>query len=156
MIYNPKETYDGAVPSGNSVAAYNLMRLSRITGNKHIEELSREQIDFLSSSIENYPAGHTFALLAVLYEIYPSIEAVCLAIDDEDLKEIRKNLKHLPLVNTSVVAVKQSEAEETSNIIKYLKDYNLKNNKPTYYICENKNCTLPINDIDELIKKIRE
>lgn len=156
LIYNPKETYDGAVPSGNSVAAYNLMRLSRITGNKHIEELSREQIDFLSSSIENNPAGHTFALLAVLYEIYPSIEAVCLAIDDEDLKEIRKNLKHLPIVNTSVVAVKQSEAEETSNIIKYLKDYNLKNNKPTYYICENKNCTLPINDIDELIKKIRE
>ncbi|MDF2616497.1 MAG: thioredoxin protein [Sedimentibacter sp.] len=70
LIYNPKETYDGAVPSGNSVAAYNLVRLSRITGNKHIEDLSRKQIDFLSSSIENYPAGHTFALLAVLYELY--------------------------------------------------------------------------------------
>jgi uncharacterized protein YyaL (SSP411 family) len=156
LIYNPKETYDGAVPSGNSVAAYNLVRLSRITGMQYIEELSRKQIDFLSSNIENYPAGNTFALLAVLYELYPSIEAVCLAIDDEDLKEIRKNLKHLPLVNTSVVAVKQSDIDETSKIIKHLKNYILKENKHTYYICENKNCSLPINDIDEFIKKIRE
>lgn len=156
LIYNPKETYDGAVPSGNSVAAYNLMRLSRITGNKRIEELSRKQIDFLSSEIESYPAGHTFALLAVLYELYPSMEAVCLAIDEEDLNEVRKNLRHLPLVNTSVVAVKQSDVEENSKLINYLKDYKLKDNKPTYYICKNKNCSLPITDMDELLKIINE
>nr|WP_300094996.1 thioredoxin domain-containing protein [Sedimentibacter sp.] len=156
LIYNPKETYDGAVPSGNSVAAYNLMRLSRITGNNRIEELAIKQIDFLSSYIESYPAGYTFALLAVLYELYPSMEAVCLAIDEEDLNEIRKNLRHLPLVNTSVVAVKQSYVEETSKFINYLKDYKLKDNKTTYYICKNKNCSLPITDIDELLKIINE
>lgn len=156
LIYNPKETYDGAVPSGNSVAAYNLMRLSRITGNNRIEELAIKQIDFLSSYIESYPAGYTFALLAVLYELYPSMEAVCLAIDEEDLNEIRKNLRHLPLVNTSVVAVKQSDVEETSKFINYLKDYKVKDNKTTYYICKNKNCSLPITDIDELLKIINE
>lgn len=151
-----KETYDGAVPSGNSVAALNLMRLSRITGIQSIEELSRKQIDFLSSNIERYPAGHTFALLAVLFELYPSVEVICLAIDDEDLNEIRKKLNHLPIVNISVVAVKQSEVQETSNIIKYLKNYVLKDNKTTFYICKNKNCSLPINEIDELVKKIYE
>lgn len=156
LIYNPKETYDGAVPSGNSVAAYNLVRLFRITGNKNIEELSRKQLDFLSSSIENYPAGYTFALLAALYELYPSKEAVCLVNDDGDLNELRKNMKSMILANTSVVVVKQSEVEETSKIIQQLKNYMLKNEKSTYYVCRNKNCSLPINDIDELVRKINE
>ncbi|MDF2616496.1 MAG: hypothetical protein K0Q47_1151 [Sedimentibacter sp.] len=56
----------------------------------------------------------------------------------------------------SVVAVKQSDIDEDSKIIIHLKNYVLKENKHTYYICENKNCSLPINDMDEFIKKIRE
>lgn len=30
LILCPKETYDGAIPSGNSIMAWNLMRLSQL------------------------------------------------------------------------------------------------------------------------------
>lgn len=67
LIIRPKETYDGAVPSGNSVAAYNLVRLAKKMGSKDLESLAEKQLKFILSEIEPCPAGHSFALLA-LYE----------------------------------------------------------------------------------------
>jgi uncharacterized protein YyaL (SSP411 family) len=38
----PKEAYDGAIPSGNSVAALNNMRLARLTGRQDLEEIAHD------------------------------------------------------------------------------------------------------------------
>ncbi|MEL7646559.1 MAG: thioredoxin domain-containing protein [Sedimentibacter sp.] len=154
LIYNPKETYDGAMPSGNSAAAYNLVRLSRLTGDESIEELSKKQFDFLSGSIENYPAGYTFALLAAMYELYPTTEVVCIAGDDESLNEATEKIRHLSVVNTSVVALKNQDVKSAADVIKYVKDYSMKGGKTTYYVCRNKNCSLPITDAAELEKEL--
>jgi len=151
LIYNPKEVYDGAMPSGNSVAAYNIIRLARLTENTSLENLAEKQFNFLANNIENYPAGYTFALLSVLYEMYPSKEIVCIAKDENDLNELRINLSNYSLVNTSVVAVKYSELEKVGELIPYIKSYTMKNDSTTYYICQNKNCSLPITKLAELI-----
>lgn len=155
LIYNPKDTYDGAVPSGNSVAAYNLVRLSRITGDKNIEELTKKQIDFLSGSIVKYPAGYTFALMAVMYELYPSVEVVCIAKDEEDLKNTLKKMSGLSIVNTTVVAFTYKDTDNVSKHIGYIKNYSMVNNKTTFYICKNKNCSLPITNFDEVKKELK-
>ncbi|MDW5298966.1 MAG: thioredoxin domain-containing protein [Sedimentibacter sp.] len=154
LIYNPKEVYDGAMPSGNSVAAYNIMRLARLTGNIELESLAEKQMRFLASKISQYPAGYTFALLSVLYEMYTSKEIVCIAKDENDINELRKNLSHFSLVNTSVVAVKYSELEKVGKIIPYIKNYTMKNDSTTYYICQNKNCSLPITQLTELMNNL--
>ena len=67
LIIRPKETYDGAIPSGNSVAAYNLVRLAKKMDSKDLDSMAKKQLQFLLREIEPYPAGHSFALLA-LYE----------------------------------------------------------------------------------------
>ena len=38
LLTRPKEIYDGATPSGNSVAAYNLIRLARLLADPRLEE----------------------------------------------------------------------------------------------------------------------
>lgn len=63
LISRPKETYDGAIPSGNSVAAYNLIRLARKMENSELEELAKRQVQFLLKAAKKYPSGHSFALL---------------------------------------------------------------------------------------------
>ncbi len=130
LFMNPKETYDGAIPSGNSVMAYNFVRLCQLTENEKYRELAKKQIAFLSAQAAEYPAGHSLFLLAkLLYENPP--ERVTIVLKDEsDFSEI---LKRLPfLANVSVV----QESEE----------YRLLNGKTTYYMCRGHMCLPPVNE----------
>lgn len=70
LIYRPKETYDGAIPSGNSAAGYVLIKLSRLTGLEEYRQWGRKQLAFLSEHAASYPAGHCFALMALMMELY--------------------------------------------------------------------------------------
>lgn len=71
LIYRPKETYDGAIPSGNSVAGYVLIKLKKLTGMKEYQERGAHQLKFLSESAKAYPAGSCFAMMALMMELYP-------------------------------------------------------------------------------------
>lgn len=68
LLMNLKETFDGAIPSGNSVMAYNLVKLLHYSGEKDgkaFEAAAEKQMAFLLSAFENYPAGHCFYLMAL-------------------------------------------------------------------------------------------
>lgn len=71
LIYRPKETYDGAIPSGNSIAGYVLLKLSKLTGIEEYRELGLKQLSFLSEHAGDYPAGYCFAMMAIMMEVYP-------------------------------------------------------------------------------------
>ncbi len=65
LIWRPKETYDGAIPSGNSVAAWNILRLARKMNSAELMEKAENQLQFLVRSAERYPSGHSFTLFAL-------------------------------------------------------------------------------------------
>lgn len=65
LIVRPKESYDGALPSGNSVAAYCFVFLYRETGSDEVRRIAKTQLQFLAKEILKYPIGHSFALLAL-------------------------------------------------------------------------------------------
>ncbi|WP_324823051.1 thioredoxin domain-containing protein [Sinanaerobacter sp. ZZT-01] len=71
LIYRPKETYDGAIPSGNSVAAYVLVKLKKMTGSTVIQEICDRQLSFIKQKIEGYPSGYSFAMMALMMDTYP-------------------------------------------------------------------------------------
>ena len=130
LFMNPKETYDGAIPSGNSVMAYNFARLYQLTEDDKYREFAEKQLAFLSAQAAEYPAGHSLFLLAkLMYENPP--EHVTIVQDGKtDLSEIRMKL---PLfANISVV----NESEK----------YSLLNNKTTYYVCRGHMCLLPASE----------
>lgn len=130
LFMNPKEVYDGAIPSDNSVMAYNFVRLYQLTEEEKYSELAEKQIAFLSAQAADYPAGHSLFLLAkLMYENPP--EHVTIVHDDKsDLSEIRTKLSFF--ANISVV----SESEK----------YSLLNNKTTYYVCRGHMCLPPANE----------
>ncbi len=154
LIYNPKETYDGATPSGNSVAALNIFRLARLTGKADIEESAALHMQYLSNNMSDYPAGYTFALLSAFFEIYQSKEIVCLAENDDDLKRLKSILNENIMINNTVAAVKYTSLEEMEGTIDYIGDYKLVDGKTTFYVCRNKNCSLPFNDFNKLKEEI--
>lgn len=135
LILRPKETYDGAVPSGNSVMAYNLVQLYLLTGEERFEELAQCQLGFMSDEAKNYPTGYAMFLvgLADYLEMPTQITIV--------LKDNQKpaNLScRIPL--DTVIRVLHDPTKE----------YPLKDDKTTYYVCRGHSCQPPVNELKDL------
>lgn len=66
LIFRQKETYDGAIPSGNSVAALLLCRLVLYTAQDIWKDYAQKQLHFLCDGMGEMPVNHSFGLLALL------------------------------------------------------------------------------------------
>ena len=131
LITKPKETYDGALPAGNSVMAYCLVRLSQLTGEKDYTEHAEKQLAFLSGEAKEYPAGHSLFLTALLLYLHPP-KKITAVISGEETEKV---LTRLPLYADIRILLTPTE------------EYRLLNNRTTYYVCENHNCLPPSNEL---------
>lgn len=133
LFMNPKETYDGAIPSGNSVMAYNFVRLHQLTEKEDYRELAQKQIRCMSAKAQDYLMGHSMFLIAKqLYDNPPKHIRIALK-ERSDLEGIKERL---PLL-ANVIAVPES------------REYPLLNDSTTFYICENHTCYAPTNIFHE-------
>lgn len=133
LFMNPKESYDGAVPSGNSVMAYNLVRLYQLTGKEGYRELAEKEFRYMSARAWDYPAGHSMFLFAKLVYDNPPEHVVIVLKDSTDLEKIKEQL---PLL-ANVTVVRES------------REYPLVNESTTFYICRNHVCYAPVNTFRE-------
>jgi uncharacterized protein YyaL (SSP411 family) len=150
LIARPKELFDGAIPSGNSVAAYNLIKLARITGDSGLEDMAQKQLEFISGTLFSEELNYSFFLIAASFALNSSKELVCVIKDKAEEEKIKELLREKQTFNLTVIIKTQQNKQEIEQIIPFTKDYNLVNNKSTYYLCEGKSCLAPINDINEL------
>lgn len=149
LIARPKDIYDGALPSGNSVLTLNLLRLARITGNSDLEDISIQQCEVFGTAIKNYPAGYTYMLEAVLF-IYSNSSEITIVGDKSDadiIKMIDKiNSSFLPY---AVFILKDVAEQELilASIIPAITEHHMVEGKASAYICENHACKPPINEV---------
>ena len=156
LLMRPKEIYDGAQPSGNAVAIYNLLRLARLGRKADLQDMADQSVAAVASSVEHYPTAYSFMLLAFLLLLYPSVELICVAQGQADYAAIRQLFAEQFIPN-HVVLVRDAEntgrlQEQTS----FLRDYPLKNGQNTYYLCANRRCQAPVNTLEELKKLLKE
>lgn len=144
LISRPKELYDGAMPSGNSVMAMVLTSLAELTGELKWEQSAHRQTAFLAGSMNGYPSAHAAALLAMLPVIYPSTQLVCTAEHLNSLAEFTDYLQQHYQPNLSVLVKTVVNQGELAQIAPFTKDYPVQQGKPAYYICQNKTCKAPV------------
>ena len=130
MILDLKEVYDGAIPSGNAVMAYNMISLSLLHSWEDIATLDKHMA-FMSGQASRHPSGHSFFWLAWLLQNNPPRTITCVLAPGDDLNEIRANL----LKEKAMVAIHEGETAS----------HPLLNGKTTYYICDNNQCHPPVN-----------
>ncbi len=148
LLYRPKEVYDGAIPSGNSVAGYVLQRLANLTAKSHYMDYADKQLRFLAGQVKDHPASHCFALTAFFQTLYPTKEIVCVINENEDCEELSNYLaKHFE-PNTTVLLKSDENQEKVLSLAGYIGNYHPINDKTTYYICENHNCLSPVNELN--------
>lgn len=158
LLVNQKESYDGALPSGNSVAACQLLRLAKLTGDFTLEEKVQQMFQVFSKDIHDYPNGHAMMLQSVMLS-QQAMKEVVIVMDDET-KEVVDFIQHIQEnfhPEISLMAVKRNEQAKFSEIAPFIEDYAMINEKPTIYVCENFQCNQPTNHfqtaMDLLFKK---
>ena len=132
LIMRPKETYDGAMPSGNSMMAYNLLRLSFYFENDNYDLLAEEQLQFMTAEAARYPAGYAMFLVALLDYVEPPEKITIVPKDKTERTEL---IHQLP--PHAVVKILEEPTTE----------YPLKNNQTTYYVCKGHSCQPATNDL---------
>ena len=150
LLIRQKEIYDGAVPSGNSVAILNLLRIGRITGNSDYEKKASKIFKTFSVMIENSPQAFTQTLAALDFAIGPSKEIIISGKkDSSSAKEMLKMIRGKYIPN-KVIAFSSGEKDQLEIISPLFNEYTPIGNKTTVYVCENYRCKMPVTSIEEL------
>lgn len=154
IIIRTKEVYDGAIPSGNSIALLNLIRLSRISGDTKFERYVSDLEKAFSRTIEGAPLGYTAFLSGIEYLLGKSYEIViCGDRNSKDTKNMIRALNKEFIPNKVVIFNPINEDNsEITKIAPYVKDEKAVQGKATAYICKNFACGMPITDVNEMIK----
>ncbi|MBN1861450.1 MAG: thioredoxin domain-containing protein [Candidatus Thermoplasmatota archaeon] len=152
LIDRTKETYDGAIPSANSISFYNFIRLARITGNTAFEQKAREISKAFSDEVNTMPSGYTQMISGLDFAIGPSYEIVIVGNKDtKDTQEILQRLHSMYQPNT-VIILKEITNKEPSivTLVPLIEGYSQIDNKATIYLCKNQQCQQPITNIDKI------
>ncbi|MBI1976076.1 MAG: thioredoxin domain-containing protein [Candidatus Omnitrophica bacterium] len=159
LIAKSKELYDGALPSGNSVAALSLLRLGRLTMDREMERYAEKSFNAFSSELTASPYSYPQMLIAFDFAVGPSQEIV-IAGDAEDpgTGEMIRAVYRKFLPNKVVVLHPQREelASTIEALAPFVKEQVALSGKPTVYVCENYVCNLPVVDVVKLEELLSE
>jgi len=143
LIARPKELYDGAIPSGNSVTTLALQKLADLTGNEKWGKMAERQLHFFADEAARYAAGYTYFMMALDYYIADKTKVVIVgSVNDADTQAmLQVVLNHF--LPEALVNFYDSSKELQD-------EYKVVDGKATAYICKNFACQPPITDTEKL------
>jgi len=158
LLVRQKEIYDGAIPSGNSTAADNLVRLAHLTG--VVEHLDRAHQLFAAFAADatRLPSAHTQLMSAFLRASGTSVEVVVAgAPEAADTTELLAVLKDSYRPHMAVVLAPPGAA---GNVLRELAPFTANHlpvdGKAAAYVCRDFSCRLPTTDPEELAELLDE
>ncbi len=150
VIARPRELMDNAVPSGNSVAFSNLLRLSRLTGDPLLEEKALGIARGASGMLRAFPAGSSFLAAGLLVAAHPSREVVIAGdAKEEDAASLLGAFgkRFLP---EAVVAHATKGDDMSAPVIARGKEP--VSGKAAAYVCQGHTCLPPVTGPAELLE----
>jgi uncharacterized protein YyaL (SSP411 family) len=147
-----KQIYDGAAPSGNSVALMNLLRLARLSGEVSFEEYARKLLAAFSDEVSNQPLGHTFMLAGIDFEVGPAFNVALVGdLADKNTIALLAALRKQYLPNLTLTLWTAQKAKEAPPGVSYEQI----EGKPTVYVCRNQTCMPPTNRIEKMLELLK-
>ncbi len=157
LLVRSKVIYDGAIPSGNSVAALNLQRLERITTNDDYKAKAEAIMKVFSGTVSQVPSGHTQLMTALDFAVGPSLEIViCGDPAGADTAQMLSTLRH-PFIPNKVVILRPPdgpEAEAITKIASYTEMQTSRGGAATAYVCEDFTCKMPTTNVQVMLSSM--
>ena len=139
LIVHPKESTDSALPSGNSVAARELVRLSRLTGDPELHAIAVAIFAEFAQEIKRYPAGYGFMLQALLLDLQPSKEAVVVGKLEPKTRQLLQRIQRSFLPEVTLLAADDPVAfKETAPFAAQISP----SSAVKVYLCRDQSCGL--------------
>jgi len=154
LITPTKEIYDGAVPSGNSIAALVLCRLGHITGNQQFQMRSEQLFNAFAGEVSQQPRAHTQLLIAYDYAMGPRREIVIAGERNDQMITTFTKIIHERFLPRTTILLHPSgdQGKVIQKLVPFINELKPINNKTTAYVCENYACNLPLTSTGELEK----
>jgi uncharacterized protein YyaL (SSP411 family) len=158
LIARNKEAQDGSTPSGNSMAAWALLRLGRLCGRSDFEEIAVSTLEFLSSILAQLPTAASQALLAIDFLLGPAQEvAIADGTRPEETTEVLAALHRRFLPNKVVVRKSAGMSDEhlPGTLAPLLTGKVSRAGSATIYLCDHGTCGLPVVGVKGLEEAIQ-
>jgi len=153
LIVRMRDDYDGAEPTGNSIAVMNLLRLSQMLDNKELREKADKTFEYFSSALERAPHALPQMLSAIEFSLVkPKQIIIAGEAEGADTKELLKRLHKLFIPNKVLLLADSKDSNNfLSDKLEIIKSMLPIGDIATAYVCENYACKLPTNDIDVFV-----
>jgi uncharacterized protein YyaL (SSP411 family) len=147
LLVRPKELYDGAIPSGNSVAFANLLRLARLSGKSELEDQAWQAARIYSDALDRSPSAFTHFLSALSRGQAPSSEVVVTGPPDSPGTETLLGVvRRAFLPETSLLYAPNGEAGAAlAELVPFVRELPRRNG-PAAYVCRGFACQAPVSD----------
>jgi uncharacterized protein len=152
-----KEVYDGAIPSGNSVAMLNFLRIARLTADASLEEKAASIGRAFSAGILGGPSSYAQLLCALDFGVGPSYEVVIVGSQGSSGVDAMISALRKTFAPSKVVLFRpDSDSPEITKIATFTKNHKAMKGKATAYVCRNHRCKLPTTDPSVMVESLRE
>jgi len=155
MLVRSKEIYDGAIPSGNSVSAYNFIRIARITSRSDFEDISFKILDSFSRHLNRGSTGYSMMLQAADFAFGPSYEI--LIFGDKNSSETQNMINSIQEIYmpNRVIVFGKNGSDKIKSIIPFIGYYPPnKDGETLVYVCKNQSCEMPTSDLNKVKKML--
>lgn len=144
LIARKYEVMDNVIPASNSVMAWNLKKLGLLFDNPYYIKTYQKMLDTVAPNIKSYGSGYSNWASLLLEEITGCFE-IAITGDQASLK--RKEIEKIYIPNKIILGGEQGN-------LPLLQDKFIGCTK--IFVCKDKTCQLPVNDLNEAIKQILE
>jgi uncharacterized protein YyaL (SSP411 family) len=145
LVVRNKDFYDNATPSGNSVGADVLLRLSKLIGDDKYERFAIGILRLAASQARRYPQGFGRALSAMEFALHENREIAIIGDPEDEIARV-VSVAYLP----DVVLAISSDPTRDAVTVPLFNGRASSDGKPTAYVCRNFVCERPVTTVDEL------
>jgi uncharacterized protein YyaL (SSP411 family) len=150
LIARSKNPYDNAIPSANSVAVSDLIRLSYLTGEESLKQKAEQILHLFYRFLEQHPSGFAQMLSGLSFYLSPQEIGVVGSRNDPKTKSMLKEIYATYLPNR-ILSLRDPQEPIEGNWFPFLRE---KGNQeaPTTFVCQGFTCLPPVRNEKELKK----
>ena len=152
LIVRSKPAFDGSIPSGNSVALRDLLRLYHYTEDTTYLERAEAMLRLFAAAMREQPFGFANMLCAVDFYAQKPSEVVVLVPPGGDAADLMQRIRGMYLPNRTLISIATDAATPLPAL---LQGKSAIDGKPTVYVCHNMTCTAPATTWDEIEPVLR-